>query len=303
MLSIIILNWNTSDLLARCLASLQDATMPHEIIVVDNGSDDGSADRVRADFPGVHLIALAENVGFSRGNNAGLARATGDFLLLLNPDTEVRPGTLASLIAFMETHPHCGIAGPTLWHPDGRHQPSAMPFPSLITELWRQTMLYRLLPFPAQSRMARNRTQLVDAVTGAALCIRRACFEGIGPLDPAIFMFYEDMDWCLRAWRAGWEVWHVQSEGILHVKAASSSRFARTRTLIDSQRSAIYFFQKHHGPWGVRGLRLVTLIGAGVRWLRAALEWLAGHERDDRRRRLDAYARIGWWAVTGRGLD
>lgn len=298
-LSIIILNWNTADLLAACLASLAQVTVAHEVIVVDNGSADGSAAMVRERFPAVTLLALPDNLGFARGNNAGLGVAQGRYLLLLNPDTEVRAGCLESLVAFMEAHPTIGIAGPTLWNPDGSLQPSLLHVPTLRLEFLRQTMLFRLLPAERQP----SHPHPVEGVTGAALLIRRACLEQIGPLDPAIFMFYEDTDWCRRATEAGWAVWFVPCEGIMHVKSAASSRFARTRTLLDSQRSTIYYFQKHHGPRAVALLRGITLCGSAARALRAAVQWLRGRDRADQQQRLNAYGRMARWALTGRGLD
>lgn len=303
-LSIIVLNWNTADLLARCLRSIQaHVALDHETIVVDNGSQDSSVAMVRERFPTVRLIPLPDNLGFARGNNAGLAAARGRFLLLLNPDTEVQPGALDTLVRWMEAHPAVGIAGPTLWNPDGSLQPSTAPFPSLWTEFLRHTMLYRLLPTPEQAAARRNELRPVDSVTGAALLIRRACLAEIGPLDPNIFMFYEDTDWCRRARDAGWEVWFVPGPGVMHVKAAASSRFARTRTLLDSQRSTVYYFRKHHPARAVAWLRAITLCGALARSLRSALLWLLNRDRDDQRQRLRAYARMGRWALTGRGLD
>ena len=302
-LSIIVLNWNTADLLADCLTSIQNhVTMPHEVIVVDNNSSDNSVTMVQEQFPQYKLLVQTENIGFSRGNNVGLTQANGRYLLLLNPDTQIRPGGLKSLIAFMEENPEVGIAGPTLWNPDGSHQPSTAPFPTLWLEFLRQTMLYR--PFPtAEQRAARTNTlRPVDSVTGAALCIRRHCYEQIGPLDPDIFMFYEDTDWCKRARDAGWQVWFVPGPGIMHVKAAASSRFARTRTLLDSQRSTIYYFTKHYGRRSILVLRWITLCGAKTRSLRAIFLWLLNRNRPDQQARLKAYGRMWWWALTARGL-
>lgn len=302
-LSIIILNWNTADLLAACLRSIRaHVTLDYEVIVVDNASGDDSVARVRAEFPWVRLLPQAANVGFSRGNNAGLAAARGAYLLLLNPDTEVRPGALEALVAFMAADAAVGMAGPTLWNPDGTLQASTAPLPDLRGEFLRQTMLFRLLPTAEMRAARRNETRPAASLTGAALCVRRACYEAIGPLDPAIFMFYEDTDWCKRAADAGWALWFVACGGVMHVKAAASSRFARTRTLLDSQRSTIYYFRKHFGETAVRRLRLITVCGAGLRGLRALALWLLRRDPADQRARLRAYARMLAWGVTGRGL-
>ncbi len=303
LLSIIILNWNTADLLENCLASIQNnVTLDAELIVVDNHSDDDSVQRVAARFPQVRLIVQSENMGFARGNNVGLAEANGRFLLLLNPDTEVCPGALESLVGFLETHPQAGIVGPTLWNPDGSLQPSTAPLPSLWVEFLRQTMLYRLFPTRAQQVAYRNELRQAAAITGAALCIRRECYEQIGPLDPHIFMFYEDTDWCKRAGDTGWQIWFVPCAGIMHIKAAASSRLARTRTLLASQRSVIYYFHKHHGRRAVRILRLITFCGAVTRSILALSNWFLGRKRTDQCARLRAYGRMAGWAILGKGL-
>ncbi len=303
-LSIIILNWNTVDLLLACLRSIQaNVTLDYELIVVDNASNDDSVAQVEIEFPQARLLPQNANLGFSRGNNVGLAKAKAPYLLLLNPDTEVLPGALEALVAFMEAYERVGMAGPTLWNLDGSLQPSTSPLPSLWIEFLRQTMLFRLLPTAEMRAANRNETRRVANITGAALCIRRDCLTQIGPLDEKIFMFYEDTDWCKRASAAGWELWFVACPGVMHVKAAASSRFARTRTLLESQRSTIYYFGKHHGRSAIAWLRLITLCGAVVRALRALLNWLLGRNRGDQTARLRAYGRMLAWAVTGKGLE
>lgn len=303
-LSIIIVNWNTADLLLACLRSIvEHVTLDYELIVVDNASADDSVARARVQFPQARLLPQSENLGFSRGNNAGLSIAQGEYLLLLNPDTEVCPGALEALVAFMESHEQAGMAGPTLWNPDDSLQPSTAPLPTLWIEFLRQTMLFRLFPTTEMRAARRNETRRVVNITGAALCIRRACLAQIGPLDERIFMFYEDTDWCKRAGDAGWELWFVACPGIMHVKAAASSRFARARTLLDSQRSTVYYFRKHEGETAVCWLRLITLCGAAVRGLRALLNWLLGRNRVDQAARLRAYGRMLVWALGWSGLQ
>ena len=302
-LSIIIVNWNTADLLKNCLESIyQHVSLEKEVIVVDNNSTDNSVDMVRTSFPQVQLIAESENLGFPKGNNVGLELAHGRYILLLNPDTEVYAEGLEPLIQFMDENPAIGIAGPTLWNPDGTHQPSQAPFPTLWIEFLRQTMLYRVVPNEKQKRAHKNIQQQAEMVTGAALCIRRSCYEQIGPLDPQIFMFYEDTDWCKRAHDHGWEIWYLPTAGIMHVKAAASSRFARTRTLLDSQRSTIYYFQKHYGSSAVWGLRGITLCGSVLRAIKSLIQWVLNQNRPDQAARLQAYRKMFQWGLTGKGL-
>lgn len=259
--SILVVNWNTAAFLSRCLESLRAASLPHEVIVVDNASTDDSVEMVRRDHPGVRLLALDRNVGFSAGNNRAMEAAAGRYLLLLNPDTEVRPGALEDLVAFLDANPEVGIAGPTLWNPDGSHQPSTRPFPSLRNEFLRATMLWRLFPPAGYRRARRDEEDRPDEVSGAALCIRRECMEAIGPMDEGNFMYYEDTDWCRRARNAGWEVAYRPGPGIVHVRWGASRGPARERTIVASQRGAERYFRKHHGDASVIGLRLVALAG------------------------------------------
>jgi N-acetylglucosaminyl-diphospho-decaprenol L-rhamnosyltransferase len=303
-LSIVILNWNTVDLVKDCLQSVDDnVALDYEVIVVDNGSIDGSVAMVEEHFSHHQLIVLPENLGFSAGNNVALAVARGRYILLLNPDTVVLPHALQPLIDFMEDHPRAGIVGPTLWNPDGSLQHSTTPFPTLWNEFLRFTMLHRSLLKSRRATARQNEPHSVDAVSGAALLIRRACYEEIGPLDSRFFMFYEDTDWCKRAREADWEIYFVPSPGIVHIRAAASSRFARTRTLLDSHRSTIRYFEKHHSLRSVAILRAITLAGALVRSLRATAKWILGRDRADQCHRLAAYRKMVRWALVGDSSD
>lgn len=300
IVSIIVVNWNTADLLAACLSSIAaHVRTPCEVLVVDNASTDDSVARVRRDHPDVRVMAQDANLGFSRANNLAIAAARGRHVLLLNPDTEVREGALESLVSFLERTAAAGICGPPLWNRDGSHQHSVQPFPSLRSEFLRQTMLHRVLPDRSAHGPRRRDTRRVDAVTGAALMIRRECLEAIGPLDESIFMFYEDTDWCRRAAASGWEVWYVDGPGIVHLKGAASGGASRTRTLLDSQRGTVRFFRKHRGDRAILALRLIALLGAGARTARALLLWTLRRDPGDQRARIRAYARMALWAIRG----
>ncbi len=297
--SIIIVNWNTVDLLIACLTSIRKFASDCEVLVVDNASSDASCDRVRADFPEARLLAQRANLGFARANNVGIREARGRFLLLLNPDTELRDASVASLVGFMEMHPRAGIAGPPLWNADGSPQPSVRPLPSLAQELLLHTMLFRVLPNRLRAEGARRGTRQVETVSGAALCVRRECLEAIGLLDEDIFMFYEDTDWCRRAVDAGWEVWFVDGPGVVHHKGAASGGTERTRSLLASLHGSIHYFRKHEGEASVRWLRAIALAGALARAARAVVLWIAGVRREDQRARLRAYGCMIRWAFRG----
>jgi GT2 family glycosyltransferase len=300
VVSIIIVNWNTADLLATCLASITRGTeIAHEILVVDNASTDDSCRRVTDGFPQVRLLPQSANLGFARANNLGLAAAQGRFLLLLNPDTELRVGAVEALVDFLSEHSRVGIAGPPLWNPDGTPQPSVHLFPTLHTEWLRQTMLYRVVPSRVGRAADRRDTRRVEVVTGAALCIRRECHERIGPLDEAIFMFYEDVDWCRRAHDAGWEIWYVDGPGVMHHQGGSRVGPAFTRSLLDSLRGTIHYFRKHEGEDSVQWLRVIGLLGAVSRSLRAVALFVVRRDPANQKARLSAYARMIRWAVAG----
>jgi GT2 family glycosyltransferase len=298
--SVIIVSWNTAELLVACLAALARRTrVPHEVLVVDNASKDDSCARVRREFPAVRLLSQDANQGFARASNVGLAAATGRYLLLLNPDTEVRDGAVDALVAFLDEHPRVGIAAPPLWNVDGSPQSSVQSFPTLRSEFMRQTMLVKVLPNRFEREARRRDTRRVEVVSGAALCIRRECYVAVGPLDEGIFMYYEDVDWCRRAHDAGWEIWSVDGPGVTHHKGASGTGDAFTRALLDSWRGTLHYFRKHGRPGAIRWLRAIALAGASMRALRAACLLALGRDRDGQRARLRAYARILRWAVGG----
>ncbi|MBU0702731.1 MAG: glycosyltransferase family 2 protein, partial [Chloroflexi bacterium] len=191
-LSIVIVNWNVRDLLRRCLHSILasyklQVTSLH-IIVVDNGSSDGSVEMVRSEFPIVHVIANAENRGFPAANNQGLAVAQGRYILLLNPDTEIVGDALATLVAFADAHPDVGMVGPQLLNTDSSVQSSRRRFPTLATGFLESTWLERYAPRRLLERyefldQPDDVAQDVDWLYGAALMARREAVEQVGPMD------------------------------------------------------------------------------------------------------------------------
>ncbi len=291
-LSILVVSWECRDLLVRCLESLRHVAIDHEVLVVDNASTDGTADTVRRDFPGVRVFEAGGNIGFSRANNLAIGHARGALLLLLNPDTEVRRGAVESMARFMEEHPSAGICTTRLWNPDGSPQPSVLAFPTPARQFLQHTMLHRWV-----RRRVDGRTRRVEAVSGAALCIRKACVDAVGPLDPDFFMFYEDVDLCRRVDRAGWEVWFVDGPGIVHVKSGASTGEALTRTLLASLRSSLLYFRKHDGRSRTGTMRAIVLVGSCARSARALLLLLGGRDRPGQRAKLRAYGRMLRWSV------
>lgn len=328
-LSVIIVSWNVRDLLRACLASLTadavsaaaGASQPAfstEIIVVDNASADGSATMVAAEFcsaanaaaefPTVRLIASPENRGFTGGNNQGLALAQGRYILFLNPDTVVMPGSLATMVAYMEAHPTVGALGPRLRYGDGSLQSSQRRFPTLATALFESTPFawhwpdnrwaraYRLeddgrrMTDDGRSAGFQPATR-VDWVTGAAILTRREVLDQVGGFDEGYFMYSEELDWCRRVVMAGWPIVYLPTAEIIHYEGKSSEQVPAARH-IRFHRSRVRYFRKFHGAAAAETLRLAVLGMFAVEWLLEAGKWLLGSRRPLRRERLQAYRQL-----------
>ncbi len=281
-LSVIIVNYNVRQFLENALTSIGRALegMKGEIIVVDNASDDGSAEMVRAKFPGVRLIESAENLGFARANNLALREARGRYLLLINPDTIVQEDTFRVMMEFLETHPAVGLAGCKILNPDGSFQlPCRRSFPTPWVAFTKTIGLSAL--FPRSQWFGRyNLTYLdpdasyeVDAVSGSFMMLRREVYEKIGGLDEAFFMYGEDLDWCYRVKQAGWRVSYVHATRIIHFKGESTRR-----SNLDEVRvfygAMVLFVQKHfsRSRTGVLFLRLGIFLRAAAAWVSRALQ-------------------------------
>ena len=294
LLSICIVSWNTRQLLKDCLESIYaDPQSPAwEVIVVDNASTDDSAAMVESCFPQVELIASPGNRGFAGGNNLAMERARGRYLLLLNSDTQVEPGALTGLVDFMEAHPQAGAAGPKLVHADGALQLSCGRLPNLTSELINKLLLHKLFPYFKLGRWDHAEIRAVGWVTGACLLVRREVVEQVGRLDTRIFMFYEDLEWCMRIRKAGWKIFYYPFSQVLHL-GGQSTRQNLGSMLVVSQQSLFYLFQKHFGPGHLHLLRLLTVVEMVLRatlWMFLTL--LSPRHRSEGWQRLGAYRKI-----------
>jgi GT2 family glycosyltransferase len=292
--SIIIVNWNVRDLLRRCLASLPGAAGPHmryEVIVVDNASHDDSGAMVRAEFPAVRLRANTTNRGFSGGNNDGIRLAQGRTLLLLNPDTEMQPGSLAALLVALDVAPEVGMVGPRLLYPDGSVQPSRRRFPTLATALLESTPLQPYLPnHPLLRRyyvadQPDDVEQDVDWITGACMLVRRAVIAQVGGFDEGYFMYSEELDLCRRIKEAGWRIVYQPAAVVVHYEGRSADQDVPARHL-RFNRSKIRYFLRWHGRTAAAGLRLWLLALYAWQGSLEAAKWLLGHKRPLRAARL-----------------
>jgi hypothetical protein len=271
-LSICIVNWNTRDDLERALRSLLLASLglTQEVVVVDNGSWDGSADMVARRFPLVRLIRSTENLGFARGYNRAVAETTGRYLLLLNPDTITRPGAPKALLRFMEAHPRVAATGPRLLNRDGSLQFSCRRFPRPAAALFRNTPLGKLFPRNRYTRdylMADTDHQAessVDWISGAAMCIRREAWEQVGGFDEGFFMYAEDMDWCWRARQAGWDIYYVPEAEVVHLIGRSSDQVP-VPMVLQFHRSMARFYRKHYAANWPLPVRWLPFVGVWAR--------------------------------------
>jgi GT2 family glycosyltransferase len=284
-LAIVIVNWNTMELLRECLASAYRNDGPvFGVCVVDNASGDGSADMVAAQFPQVRLIRNSTNTGFSRATNDGL-RSFGfgrvgsvpRYALLLNPDTVVPPGAFTRTVDFLAAHPNAGAVGPKLIRPDGSLDPACRrSFPTPASSFYRFTGLARL--FPKSRRFGRYNMSYcepdalteVDCVNGAFMMVRGSAIEQVGLLDEDFFFGGEDLDWAYRIKAAGWKIYYNPAVEVRHVKQAAFRK--NPDAAYEFERAMWIFYRKHYRSQTPRWLdgmvRAGLVLRGGVRLAR-----------------------------------
>jgi N-acetylglucosaminyl-diphospho-decaprenol L-rhamnosyltransferase len=253
-LSIVIVSFNTGDDLAHCLTTLADAppAVPHEIVVVDNASHDGSPGMVRTSWPAVRVIELPENVGFARASNAGIRASVGELILLLNSDTSVPPGAIDALMARLAAHRQAAAAGPRLVDGAGEVELSFGPMMAPCAELRQKVLgtLYTRRNRAAVAWVARvtARERFVDWVSGAALLVHRRDAERVGLLDERYFLYTEDVDFCAALRATGRQILFTPAVTITHLRGRSRAT-ARAASALAYRRSHLAFYEKHHPRW------------------------------------------------------
>jgi hypothetical protein len=246
-ISVVVVNWNACDFLRKCLHSVMDTLrgISYEMIVVDNGSKDGSASMVRENFPSVRLIENLRNRGFGAANNQALQVMKGRYALLLNSDAVLMEGAAWELYSFMEGHAGVGMACGQLLNPDGSKQNSVAAFPSLVTLLTNAPMLEYLFPNRYPSKRYSHREPIeVESGIGACLIVRREAMDAVGLFDERYFFFLEETDWAYRMRRAGWKVFHVPGAKIYHYQGQSIGHHIMSR--IAFYRARYQFLRKWH---------------------------------------------------------
>jgi N-acetylglucosaminyl-diphospho-decaprenol L-rhamnosyltransferase len=289
-LSVSIVNTNSRALLLACLDSL--AGTDAEIVVLDNASEDGSAEAVRERFPDVRVIAQPHRAGFGANHNTVIRATTGRYVYVLNEDTTAGDWGFEALTAYLDTHPRVAALGPRLVYPDGRLQDSAWRFPTPLVSALSLATLGRLGVTQSRGDVPRA----VDWVTGAAVVLRRAALDEIGLFDEDFFLYSEEVDLQARLHRAGWEVHYFPRVSVVHHESQFSADIPERR-INEMWRSRHRYWQKHHTGAGAR----VAALATGAQYaVRAALAPVARRDPGlGARMRLHAHDS---WRVTGPGL-
>ncbi len=280
-ISIVIVNWKTPKLLASCLDSvLSGDNLPHlEIFVVDNASCDGSVEMLQERYPGVILIANSSNVGFPKACNQAIEKASGQYILLLNPDTLVVADAISRLAGFLDSHDDCGAVGPKILNRDGSLQLACRrSFPDPLAAFFRVTYLSRLFPqYPLFAKYNLtyedpDKILEVDGLSGSCMMVRRTVSDQVGALDDEWFMYGEELDWCWRIKQAGYKIFYLPEAVIYHYHGAAS-RQRPVQATIALHHGLSLFYRKHIAQRYPAPFN--WLVYAAI-WVRAALFILIG---------------------------
>jgi len=306
--SVIIVNWNTLDFTINCIKSIFQHTngVDFEVIVIDNASNDNSAEIIQKTFPEVILIENKKNRGFAAANNQGIALAKGKYVLLLNSDTLILNNAITKIIAFADAHPKAGITGCRVLNPDRSLQPSCFMFPSILNMLLSATYLYKLFPnnkFFGREKMSwwkRDDVREVDVVTGCFMLIRRDAIDQTGLMDEQFFMYGEETDLCYRLKQNGWKILFTPEAEIIHHGGQSSKQIAPTMAL--QLRGSILQFIRKHRPLPEYKLACILIwLFFTLRIPAWSIKWMVSNKkRSYCSARLQTYA-SGFWILLTKG--
>lgn len=270
-LSVVLVSWNTRDLMLGCLASLPAAIgeLNADVWVVDNASSDDTVAAIRTAQPSVNIIVNEKNVGYAGACNRAVAASASRYVLLLNSDTVPQPGSIQRLVEFADARPSAAVVGPMLLNPDGSFQGSFADFPSLWNEFLSVTGLGKRLWFegyPGYGERHARAARRVDYIAGPAMLVRRAALTRVGMMDDQYFLYSEEIDLCLSITRTGGEVWFTPAARIVHFGGQSTRqvRFAMLKMLY---RSKVRFFRKFYGPGYATMLQALCVAVLRARWM------------------------------------
>jgi N-acetylglucosaminyl-diphospho-decaprenol L-rhamnosyltransferase len=246
--AVIIVNYNGGAMLEDCVRSAMRERLPaSQIIVVDNGSRDGSIENLERSIDGLTVIRNNCNAGFARAVNQGIKHTSAEFTLLLNNDAQLEPGALQAFAQGFDSLPNLAIAGGQLHYPDGRLQSAFAPLPSVVEEILPLTLLKLISRQRFRRKSLQENPIAVECVLGACLCVRNSFLSRLGLLDEDYFFFFEEIEWCQRAWRLGAEVYYLPAARAIHGGGQTANRF-RGPSRVEYQRSKLTFFRKTRSP-------------------------------------------------------
>ena len=272
--SIVIVNWNTRELLGKCIRSVYEnaGDADCEIIVVDNASSDKSVEMVRCEFPQVAVVSNSVNTGYAAGVNQGLRVACGRYCLVLNSDIIICDGAISKIIDYADEHPKAAVIGPQVWENQEVFQPTCFGYPSLMNMILRMCGLAKIFKnnhFFGREMMLwwkRDTAKKVDVVSGMFMFVRRRAVEQVGVMDESYFLYFEETDWCYRFAKAGWENLFFPGARIIHLDGGNKSTDqVALKMKIQYRRSMLVFFRKNYGPVSYVVARFLLAVDSGAR--------------------------------------
>jgi GT2 family glycosyltransferase len=307
-LSVIIVNWNSAELVRKCLRSIYAGTKgcDFEVIVVDNASFDECGEIVRQEFPGVKFLSSSVNLGFAKANNLGAEQASGRILLFLNPDTEVLGDALSQMVSFLDTTSDAGIAGCHLLNSDGTLQTSCVQaFPSILNQVLDTEQLRRAFPrlrFWGTQALHNDRDAApVEVVSGACLMIKVEVFRAVGQFTPNYFMYAEDADLCCKAQRAGWKNYYLPGPSVVHHGGQSSDQKPESNfASVMMRESLLEFMRLRRGRVYAAAYQSTMVATALLRLLLLTLAFvftLGGKRRESLRLSFNKWVKVLRWGL------
>jgi GT2 family glycosyltransferase len=279
--SVLVVSHNCLGPLVTCLASLEEErdSVPIEVILVDNASSDGTVKAVSQRFSWVRVIGNPGNTGFAHAANQAIDLAAGEYLLVLNPDTTLRPGSISAAVEELERHPDVGMLTCKLVRPDGSFDHACKRgFPSVASAFYYFVGLSRLLPRSPRfahytaGHLDRDTANLVDAVSGAFMLVRRTAADEVGTMDERYWLYAEDLDWCHRFWERGWKILYWPHVEVTHIKGASAGDHRSWKLNHAFHRSIWLFYAKHHADRHSPFVSALVWLGIWTKfWISATL--------------------------------